>query len=97
MNTLYDVIRRPVITEKGLNLKDDHRTLCFEVDSSTSKQEVRQAVERIFKVKVEHVHTLVVPGKFRRRGKFGGYQPSWKKAYVTLAEGERMIEYGEDI
>ncbi len=97
MNTLYDVIRRPVITEKGLNLKDHERTLCFEVASETSKQEVKQAVERIFKVKVDHVRTMVVRGKYRRRGKFGGYQPTWKKAYVTLEEGEKMIEYGEDI
>ncbi len=96
MSTLYDVIRRPVITEKGLTLKNRDRTLCFEVKTNASKQEIRQAVERIFKVNVDHVHTMIVRGKFRRRGKFTGYQASWKKAYVTLAEGEKMIEYGED-
>jgi large subunit ribosomal protein L23 len=97
MSVLHDVIRRPVVTEKGLNLKEDERTLCFEVESAASKQQIRQAVERIFKVKVEDVRTMVVSGKFRRRGRHGGYQPSWKKAYVTLMEGEKMIEYGEDI
>lgn len=97
MSTLYDVIRRPVVTEKGLNLKEQERTLCFEVESGSSKQEIQQAVERIFKVKVDHVRTLVVRGKFRRRGKYGGYKPSWKKAYVTLADGQKMIEYGEDV
>ena len=97
MKTLYDVIKRPVITEKGLNLKEQNRTLCFEVESDASKQEIRQAVESIFKIKVGAVRTVVVRGKFRRRGKYGGYQPSWKKAYVILADGEEMIEYGEDI
>jgi large subunit ribosomal protein L23 len=96
MSTLYDVIRRPVVTEKGLNLKEEEQTLCFEVESDASKTEIQQAVERIFKVKVQAVRTMVVRGKFRRRGKFGGYQASWKKAYVTLADGEKMIEYGEE-
>jgi len=97
MSTLYDVIRRPIITEKGLSLRDQVRTLCFEVASDSSKQEVRQAVERIFKVRVDAVRTMTVRGKMRRRGRYFGYKPSWKKAYVTLAEGEKMIEYGEDV
>jgi len=97
MNTLYDVIKRPVITEKGLNLKEQESTLCFEVESDASKQEIQQAVERIFKVKVDGVRTMVVRGKFRRRGKYGGYKASWKKAYVSLSKGEKMIEYGEEI
>ncbi len=97
MSTLYDVIRRPVVTEKGLNLKERNRTLCFRVDSDAGKQQIRQAIERILGVKVDAVRTMNVRGKFRRRGKYGGYKASWKKAYVTLAEGEKMIEYGEDI
>jgi len=97
MKTLHDVIRRPVVTEKGLALKEADRTLCFEVASGATKQEIQQAVERIFDVKVEAVRTMLVRGKFRRRGRYGGYKPSWKKAYVTLADGEKMIEYGEDI
>jgi large subunit ribosomal protein L23 len=97
MSVNYDVIRRPIITEKGLTLKEDSRTLCFEVQNAASKQQIREAVERIFKVKVEHVHTMNVPGKLRRRGKQFGYRPDWKKAYVTLREGEKMIEYGENL
>jgi large subunit ribosomal protein L23 len=95
MSTSYDVIRRPVITEKGLMLKENDRTLCFEVSNRASKTQIREAIERIFKVKVDHVRTMNVPGKERRRGRYTGYRPDWKKAYVTLREGEKMIEYGE--
>lgn len=97
MNSLYEVIRRPVITEKGLALKERERTLCFEVDPAATKTEIRQAVERIFKVRVAGVRTMSLRGKLRRRGRYFGYRPDWKKAYVTLAEGEKMIEYGDDV
>ena len=97
MRSNYDVIVRPIITEKGLTLKEDDRTLCFEVADNASKRQIHDAVERIFKVKVAHVRTMNVPGKMRRRGRFTGYRPDWKKAYVTLREGEKMIEYGENI
>ena len=97
MNTIYRVIKRPLITEKGLTLKEDERTLCFEVADSASKQQIHEAVEQLFKVKVQQVRTMVVPGKMRRRGKYSGYRPDWKKAYVTLREGEKMIEYGENV
>jgi large subunit ribosomal protein L23 len=96
MSTGYQVILRPIITEKGLTLKEKDRTLCFEVTDSASKQQIHDAIERIFKVKVDRVRTVTVPGKMRRRGRFSGYRPDWKKAYVTLQEGEKMIEYGED-
>jgi large subunit ribosomal protein L23 len=95
MSTSYDIIRRPVITEKGLTLKDNDQTLCFEVSNRATKTQIKEAIERIFKVKVDHVRTMNVPGKERRRGKFTGYRPDWKKAYVTLRDGEKMIEYGE--
>ena len=97
MSTIFQVIKRPVITEKGLTLKEKDRTLCFEVHENASKQQIQEAVEQLFKVKVEHVRTMVVPGKMRRRGKYSGYRPDWKKAYVTLREGEKMIEYGENV
>jgi large subunit ribosomal protein L23 len=96
MSTQFDVIVRPVITEKGLTLKEDDRTLCFEVSNNASKKQIQEAVERIFKVKVQQVRTMNVPGKMRRRGRYTGYRPDWKKAYVTLREGEKMIEYGEN-
>ena len=97
MNAIYRVIKRPVITEKGLTLKEDERTLCFEVDEKASKRQIQEAVEQLFKVKVQQVRTMVVPGKLRRRGKYSGYRADWKKAYVTLREGEKMIEYGENV
>ena len=96
MSTIHNVIKRPIITEKGLTLKERDRTLCFEVEDEASKRQIQEAVERLFKVKVEAVRTMVVPGKMRRRGKYSGYRADWKKAYVTLREGEKMIEYGEN-
>ena len=97
MSTIYQIIKRPVITEKGLSLKEKDRTLCFEVHENASKQQIQEAVEQLFKVKVQAVRTKTVPGKMRRRGKYSGYRPDWKKAYVTLREGEKMIEYGENV
>jgi large subunit ribosomal protein L23 len=97
MSGAYQVIKRPIITEKGLNLKEQENTLCFEVADRASKKQIQEAVERIFKVKVQHVRTMTVPGKMRRRGRYFGYRPDWKKAYVTLREGEKMIEYGENL
>ena len=96
MSTVYEVIKRPIITEKGLTLKEQDRTLCFEVADNASKTQIQQAVERLFKVKVQHVRTMTVKGKMRRRGRYSGYRPDWKKAYVTLREGEKMVEYGEN-
>jgi len=97
MSAIYHVIKRPIITEKGLTLKEKDRTLCFEVEDDASKQQIQEAVEQLFKVKVQQVRTMVVPGKMRRRGKYSGYRSDWKKAYVTLREGEKMIEYGENL
>ncbi len=97
MSTIYEVIKRPIITEKGLMLKENERTLCFEVADNASKQQIHEAVEQLFKVKVARVRTMTVPGKMRRRGKYSGYRSDWKKAYVTLREGEKMIEYGENL
>jgi large subunit ribosomal protein L23 len=93
MPTLYTVIRRPVITEKGMTIKETQNTLVFEVDAKATKTEVKQAVETLFKVKVEGVRTSIVEGKERRRGKFAGYRPDWKKAYVRLEDGQKMPDY----
>jgi len=89
------VIRRPVITEKGVAVKDQLRTLVFEVAPAATKGEIKDAVQKLFKVKVARVHTANFPGKLRRRGRSAGYRRDWKKAYVTLAPGEKMIEYVE--
>jgi large subunit ribosomal protein L23 len=93
MPTLYTVIRRPLITEKGMNIKETENTLVFEVALKATKTEVKQAVETLFKIKVHTVRTSIVEGKERRRGKYAGYRPDWKKAYVRLREGEKMPEY----
>ena len=91
----YDVIRRPIITEKGVTKKDEERTLCFEVHGESNKTQIRQAVEKLFSVKVEDVRTATFEGKLRRRGRFAGYRSDWKKAYVKLKAGEKMPEFAE--
>ncbi|MFN3323652.1 MAG: 50S ribosomal protein L23 [Bryobacteraceae bacterium] len=91
----YDVIRRPIITEKGVGKKDAENTLCFEVHEDANKVQIKAAVEKLFKVKVEEVRTANMSGKLRRRGRFSGYRSDWKKAYVRLKAGEKMPEYAE--
>jgi len=93
--TIYEVIKRPIVTEKGVSKKDSERTLCFEVAPGANKTLVKQAVEHLFKVKVADVRTSNQVGKLRRRGKFAGYRSDWKKAYVTLKAGEKVPEYTE--
>ncbi|MGD0438306.1 MAG: 50S ribosomal protein L23 [Bryobacteraceae bacterium] len=93
--TIYDVIKRPIVTEKGVAKKDAERTLCFQVAPDANKVMVKAAVEQLFKVKVAGVRTANQVGKLRRRGRFTGYRSDWKKAYVTLKAGEKMPEYAE--
>ena len=93
MPTTYEVIRRPLITERALTVKEVENTLVFEVACKATKTEVKQAVEVLFSVKVASVRTANYAGKERRRGKFTGYRPDWKKAYVRLAPGQKMPEY----
>lgn len=92
---LHEVIIRPMVTEKAVAAKDDARTLCFEVAPRATKTEVKQAVEKLFKVKVAEVRTANFEGKLRRRGRFAGYRPDWKKAFVVLKAGEKVPEYAE--
>ncbi|MBL8220259.1 MAG: 50S ribosomal protein L23 [Bryobacterales bacterium] len=93
--TNFDVIRRPVITEKAVGKKEAEQTLCFEVHPDANKVQIRQAVEQLFKVKVADVRTSIFEGKLRRRGRYSGYRPDWKKAYVRLKAGQKMPEYAE--
>ena len=93
--TIYDVIKRPIVTEKGVAKKEAERTLCFEVHPRANKTEIRQAVEVLFKVKVEDVRTSNFEGKMRRRGRFSGYRADWKKAYVRLEAGQKVPEFAE--
>jgi large subunit ribosomal protein L23 len=85
----HQIIIRPLITEKNTNLMVFNK-YSFEVMREANKPEIRKAVEEIFGVRVLKVHTLNVRGKFRRRGKTGGYTKDWKKAIVTLAPGDRI-------
>ncbi len=91
----FEVITGPLVTEKSQLRKDNERTLCFRVEPGATKTDIKNAVQAIFKVKVESVRTANFPGKMRRRGKYAGYRPDWKKAYVKLREGEKMVEYAQ--
>jgi large subunit ribosomal protein L23 len=82
----YQIIRRPIITEKGLGVKETQHTVVFEVSANATKTQIKEAVQQIFNV-----------GKMRRRGQSEGYRRDWKKAYVKLAKDEKMIEYAENL
>lgn len=88
--TMFEVIKRPIISEKGTTLNEMFRTYAFEVAPSSNKQEIREAVEKIFKVKVDQVRTMVVHGKYKRSGRFVSKRSNWKKALVTLKEGQKI-------
>ena len=92
---MHQVIRRPLVTEKGVQKKETEQTLCFEVNRAANKTQIKAAVEKLFRVKVREVRTVAHTGKLRRRGRFSGYRPDWKKAYVRLKAGEKMPEYAE--
>ena len=94
---VYQVVRRPIITEKGLGVKETQHTVVFEVVESATKTQIKEAVQKVFKVKVAGVRTGIYHGKFRRRGRAEGFRSDWKKAYVKLAPGEKMIEYAENL
>ena len=92
---IYDVVKKPIVTEKGVAKKEAERTLCFEVAAEANKTEIRNAVQTLFKVKVAEVRTSTTAGKLRRRGKFSGYRADWKKAYIKLKPGQKVPEYAE--
>jgi large subunit ribosomal protein L23 len=92
---VQDVIRRPLITEKSSAQREGIHVLTLEVDSRANKIEIRRAVEAQFKVKVDDVRVATCHGKVRKQGRFAGRRPDWKKAYVRLAAGEKMIDFFE--
>ncbi|MBI4798828.1 MAG: 50S ribosomal protein L23 [Desulfarculus sp.] len=94
MKDLRQVVRRPLVTEKGTLAKEANNQLIFEVDRRSNKVEIRQAVEQVFKVKVLKVRTVNCEGKKKRLGRIAGKRSDWKKAYVTLAEGQ-SVEFFE--
>jgi len=96
MKNLYEVIRRPIITEKGTLQKELANKVTFEVNSGANKKEIRDAVEKIFKVQVVKVQTLNQRGKIKRVGRNQGKRRDWKKAIVTL-KPDNQIEFFEGV
>ena len=84
---VYQIIRRPHISEKTAGIADGSRQITFEVLKSATKPEIKEAVEQLFKVEVEEVKTVVMKGKAKRFGRTLGQRKDWKKAYVKLKEG----------
>jgi len=101
MRTIWDIVKSPVITEKALLAKEEtqdrRQLLTFRVDRHATKPEIKSAVESIFQVKVDQVRTINFMGKMARLGRYEGRKPSWKKAYVTLKQGENAVDYGEAV
>jgi len=89
----YEVVQRPLLTEKGTRLKEEANQYLFRVAPTATKTEVKQAVEQLFKVKVAEVRTLRMQGKVKRMGRFAGRRPGWKKAIVTLKAGQSIELY----
>jgi large subunit ribosomal protein L23 len=92
---IQEVIRRPLITEKSTEMREDNNIVAFEVHRDANKIDVKKAVEDRFKVKVDEVRIARMHGKMRRQGRYSGHRPDWKKAYVRLAAGEKQIEFFE--
>jgi large subunit ribosomal protein L23 len=93
MKDAYDVILGPIITEKMSLVAERANVVAFKVAPDANKIEIRRAVEQIWKVKVDDVRTASFRGKLKRLGRFAGRRSDWKKAYVTLAEGQAIPEF----
>ncbi len=93
---MQKVIIQPLLTEKGTSLQESLNQVQFKVDMRANKIQIRDAVEKLFEVKVLSVRTQIVRGKTKRRGRFEGKRSNWKKAIVSLAEGE-TIEFFQGI
>ncbi len=90
MKNIYEVLKDPVITEKGTIIKEEGNKVAFYVDVRANKKEIKEAIENIFGVKVDRVNTMKIPGKLRRMGRSEGKTSTRKKAYVTLKKGEKI-------
>lgn len=90
MSNYRDIIKAPVITEKSASIASDERRYVFEVDTKANKTQIKQAVEQIFKVKVESVNTINVKPKKKRVGRHSGYTNKSKKAIITLAPNNKI-------
>ena len=96
---LYEILRSPFITEKSTREKElrEGRVVTFKVRKDATKQQIKEAVEKLFSVQVESIRTSNFQGKIKRQGRFRGPRPDWKKAYVTLKPGQKPIEFFENV
>ena len=92
---MTDVIRRPLVTEKTTTLREDGRTVVFEVSRGANKIDIKRAIEQLLGAKVADVRTAVTQGKLKRQGRYIGRRSDWKKAYVVLKEGEKLPDFLE--
>jgi len=90
MDKKFEIIKAPIITEKSANIASNDRKYVFKVDVRSNKTEIKQAVENIFKVKVDNVNTVTVKPKKKRVGRFTGLTSKYKKAIVTLALNNKI-------
>ena len=90
MAGVYDILKKPLLTEKSLVERDEHNRYGFIVGKNASKGEIKTAVEKIFNVTVVKINTISVTGKTHRMGRFEGKRPDYKKAFVTLKEGDKI-------
>jgi len=93
---LHEIVRKPLVTEKSNIGREETNLVTFAVDPRANKHEIKDAIEKLFEVKVLRVRTMRMPRKTRRVGKFSGRKPEWKKAIVQLAEGQ-AIEFFEGV
>ena len=96
MKDHYSILKKPLITEKSNLMKDELNQIAFEVDKRANKIEIKESIEKIFNVHVIKVHTLTMKGKKKRVGRSQGRRPDWKKAVITLKEGE-TIDFFEGV
>jgi large subunit ribosomal protein L23 len=89
----YEVVLKPLLTEKGTRLKEEGNQYLFRVAKTANKVEIKRAIEHLFKVTVLEVHTVQLRGKVKRLGRFQGRRPDWKKAIATLKKGESIELY----
>lgn len=93
MSRPHQVVLRPLLTEKGTRLKGEGNQYLFRVARTANKIEIKEAIERLFKVSVRDIRTARVRGKIKRLGRFQGRRPNWKKAIATLKEGHSIELY----
>lgn len=94
MRPAHEILLRPRLTEKASAMAENRPLVVFEVPVNANKSEIKNAVQSVFNVEVESVRTMIIRGKIKRRGRFVGKRSNWKKAVVTLAEGQEIDIFG---